>query len=101
MKTALLRVLMFGAMTSCLGFFSGCQTTDPTAQATPVVEKDEYVRLEPELGSRIRKRVKKSEIAKEAAARRSKEQKVTEETVLGKEGVYTTGEMEKIVAPSN
>lgn len=88
---------LFAAGSLALMLVSGCGTPTDTA-AKPAADKDEYVTLEPEIGSRVKKRVKKSELPGYVGMSPSKKDKVTSETDMNSIPQTTSGEMEKSAA---
>lgn len=84
------RVSAFGCV---LALLCGCATTDSKpAQESKVSE--EYVTLEPEIGSRVKKRVKKSELKKYVGTAPTQRSIVTAETDTTMAPGRTTGEVE-------
>ena len=70
-------------MLLALGLVSGCNTTaTKTPNATESKEGDEYVTVAPEIGSRVKKRVKKSELAKESNERSGQRKKFDGDDVV-------------------
>lgn len=69
------------AATVSVAFLAGCNTTSATA--TPEEKKaakEEYVVVEPEVGSRIKKRIKKSELNRHVGTSPTRHSTVTAET---------------------
>jgi hypothetical protein len=75
---------------------AGCATTDTTPTATAADgAKEEYVKLEPEIGSRVKRRVKKSELKKYVGTSPSQRAIITAETDTTMPPSQTTGEVER------
>lgn len=74
-------VLIAFVATVTVAFIAGCNTTSATA--TPEEKKaakEEYVVVEPEVGSRIKKRIKKSELNRHVGTSPTRHSTVTAET---------------------
>ncbi len=83
-----------------LMFAAGCETPPEKTAQKPQNSKDEYVTVAPEIGSRVPKRVKKSELKDYRGMAPTQNGKITAETDTNNAPPMTSGEMEKIVAPS-
>jgi hypothetical protein len=67
-------------MLAVLGLSTGCVTTQKSAEAAKPESKDEYVTVDAGVGSHIKRRVKKSDLAKETGVAPSKTEVITDET---------------------
>jgi hypothetical protein len=97
MKHTSSRVL-FAVGSLALFLTTGCNTPTDTAAkpaAKPAAATDEYVTLEPEIGSRVKKRVKKSEVNGYVGMSPNSKQKVTADTDMNNMPPTTTGQMEQ------
>ncbi len=84
--------------TVTIAFLAACNTTSTTA--TPgqkKAAKDEYVVIEPEVGSRIKKRVKKSELKNYVGTAPTKREIITEDTDTVQQPTLT-GTVERAVS---
>jgi hypothetical protein len=72
----------------------GCATTDTKPAAEESKAAEEYVKLEPEIGSRVKRRVKKSELKKYVGTNPSQRSIVTSETDTTMQPGQTTGQVE-------
>lgn len=66
-------VILFSLL--ALGLLSGCNTTATTKEKPASADREEYVTVEPEIGSRVKKRVKKSELAQHQNGRSGQRKK--------------------------
>jgi hypothetical protein len=74
---------------------TGCNTATAAKPAAKPATTDEYVTLEPEIGSRVKKRVKKSEVNGHVGMSPNSKQKVTAETDMNNIPQTTSGQMEQ------
>lgn len=87
------RPLLLAAGSLAVVLAAGCNT--PTEKTADRKSSDEYVTLEPEVGSRVKKRVKKSELNGYVGMSPNKKDKITADTDMNNIPRTTTGEMEK------
>lgn len=73
---------------------AGCATTDTKPATENAKPADEYVVIEPEIGSRVKRRVKKSELKKYVGSAPTQRAIVTDQTDTTMTPSMTTGEVE-------